>query len=127
MLRADAVIRARKSMGIGRQNKLMAAPRLHAGTDEPGAPSDGAFPIQSPWQVCLLSTSIRGQALYRAIIDSANPNKVERLERHFARHFDQLRDVVEDPDCAIYFLTSNREGRGSPAAEADRVLRLKIK
>jgi glucose/arabinose dehydrogenase len=36
----------------------------------------------------------------------------------------RLRDVVVGPDGALYITTSNRDGRGSPAASDDRILRL---
>jgi hypothetical protein len=32
--------------------------------------------------------------------------------------------VVTGPDCALYFSTSNRDGRAQVAAEDDRILRL---
>jgi glucose/arabinose dehydrogenase len=38
--------------------------------------------------------------------------------------FGRLRTVVEGPDGALYVLTSNRDGRGAPVAEDDRILRL---
>ena len=36
----------------------------------------------------------------------------------------RLRDVVVGPDGALYVATSNRDGRGSPASEDDRILRV---
>jgi glucose/arabinose dehydrogenase len=32
--------------------------------------------------------------------------------------------VAEGPDGALYFSTSNRDGRGSPAKDDDRIMRL---
>ena len=36
----------------------------------------------------------------------------------------RLRDVVVGPDGALYVATSNHDGRGSPASEDDRILRV---
>lgn len=105
----------------------MVAPLLHAGTSETWAPAGAAFASQGPWAGSLLFTGLRGQTLYRVIFDPANSAKVERLERHLVRQFGRLRDVVEGPDQALYLLTSNRDGRGSPVAQDDRVLRLRFK
>jgi glucose/arabinose dehydrogenase len=38
--------------------------------------------------------------------------------------YGRLRTVVEGPDGALYILTSNRDGRGEPVAQDDRILRL---
>ena len=38
--------------------------------------------------------------------------------------YGRLRTVVEGPDGAIYVLTSNQDGRGSPTGEDDRILRV---
>jgi glucose/arabinose dehydrogenase len=65
--------------------------------------------------------------LYRVAFDANNPRKVAAVERLFPREFGRLRDVAEGPDGAIYLLTSNRDGRGKPAADDDRVLRLLFK
>jgi glucose/arabinose dehydrogenase len=42
----------------------------------------------------------------------------------FEGEFGRVRTVVEGPDGALYALTSNRDGRGSPTDEDDRVLRI---
>ena len=38
--------------------------------------------------------------------------------------YGRLRDVAVGPDGAVYLATSNRDGRGSPADEDDRILRI---
>jgi glucose/arabinose dehydrogenase len=60
-------------------------------------------------------------------LDPTYPHKAVRLDRYFSRQFGRLRDVVEGPDRALYLLTSNRDGRGSPAPDDDRVIRLSLK
>jgi dienelactone hydrolase len=39
--------------------------------------------------------------------------------------FGRLRDVVQGPDGLLYILTSNRDGRGSPTPNDDRIIRLR--
>jgi len=36
----------------------------------------------------------------------------------------RLRDIVVRPDGALYVATTNRDGRGSPASDDDRILRV---
>jgi aldose sugar dehydrogenase len=36
----------------------------------------------------------------------------------------RIREIAEGPDGYIYFSTSNRDGRGSPAKDDDRIMRL---
>ena len=105
----------------------MVAPVIQAGTNETWAPAGATFVSQGAWAVSLLFTGLRGQTLYRVVFDPNDPNKAQTLERHFFRRFGRLRDIVEGPDKALYLLTSNHDGRGSPAADDDRVLRLMLK
>lgn len=107
--------------------EAMTPPVIHSGSSETWAPGGATFVSQGPWAGSLLFTGLRGQALYRVILDRSNPHKAERLETHFFRQFGRLRDIVEGPDKALYLLTSNHDGRGSPTPEDDRVLRIIIK
>ena len=64
---------------------------------------------------------LRGTRIIRVIL---NGRQVTSQENLLEGQFGRIRDVVEGPDGAIYFSTSNRDGRGSPAANDDRILRL---
>jgi glucose/arabinose dehydrogenase len=57
-------------------------------------------------------------------VDSTIVRRVTALERLLDGTFGSLRDVVSGPDGLIYIATNNRDGRGSPAATDDRILRL---
>jgi glucose/arabinose dehydrogenase len=105
----------------------MVPPVIHAGTSETWAPAGATFVSRGPWAGSLLFTGLRGQTLYRAVLGSNDPRKIEKFERLLYRQFGRLRDVVEGPDENLYLLTSNRDGRGSPKDDDDRVIRLSFK
>jgi glucose/arabinose dehydrogenase len=105
----------------------MLSPVIHSGSSETWAPSGATFVTAGPWSVSLLFTGLRGQSLYRVILDPNNPRKAEKAERHLYRQYGRLRDVVEGPDKALYLLTSNHDGRGSPSPDDDRVVRISFK
>ena len=102
-------------------------PVIHAGTSETWAPAGAAFATSGPWAGSLLFTGLRGQILYRLVLDPNDPRKTEKFERYFYRQFGRLRDIVEGPDGNLYLLTSNRDGRGSPKDDDDRVIRLSFR
>ncbi len=100
---------------------------LQSGTNETWAPTGAAFVTTGAWAGSLLFTGLRGQTLYRLLLDSKDPRKAQNFERHLARQLGRLRDIVEGPDKMLYLLTSNRDGRGRPAPDDDRLLRLAVK
>ena len=65
--------------------------------------------------------NLRGQTIIRVVLDG---RRVVSQERLLERQYGRIRDVAEGPDGAIYFSTSNRDGRGSPATDDDRILKL---
>lgn len=64
---------------------------------------------------------LRGAALIRVVLDG---RRVVSQERLLDKQYGRIRDVAEGPDGALYFSTSNRDGRGSPATGDDRIMRL---
>ena len=78
------------------------------------------------WQGSLLFTTLGGRALYRLTL-SADGRQVVSQERLFHNAFGRLRDVLVAPDGAVYLGTSNRDGRGSPTADDDRIIRIRAR
>lgn len=64
---------------------------------------------------------LRGQAMIRVVLDG---RRIVSQERLFEQQYGRIRDVAEGPDGALYFSTSNRDGRGTPAKDDDRILKL---
>jgi glucose/arabinose dehydrogenase len=67
---------------------------------------------------------LRGECLMRVVLDPKDPTRVVRDERLFRGEYGRIRAVTPGPDGALYFSTSNRDGRGSPTREDDRILRV---
>ncbi|MCA1615472.1 MAG: PQQ-dependent sugar dehydrogenase [Acidobacteria bacterium] len=65
--------------------------------------------------------NLRGECIIRVVLDG---RRVAGQEKLFEKQYGRIRDVAEGPDGALYFSTSNRDGRGRPAADDDRILRL---
>jgi glucose/arabinose dehydrogenase len=64
---------------------------------------------------------LRGTRLIRVVLDG---RRVVSQENLLSGTYGRIRDVAEGPDGNLYFSTSNRDGRGSPAADDDRIIRL---
>jgi glucose/arabinose dehydrogenase len=82
------------------------------------SPSGLAYFGGSLWVACL-----RGQRLYRVPVGAdgslADPAPL------FVGQYGRLRTVVAAPDGALWFTTSNRDGRGSPRDGDDRILQFR--
>lgn len=105
----------------------MVSPLIHSGDTITWAPSGATFVTQGPWAGSMLFTGLRGQTLYRLTLDPNDPRRVVSFERLLVQQYGRLRDVVEGPDGLLYVLTSNRDGRGNPMPDDDRVLRLTVR
>ena len=62
---------------------------------------------------------LRGRALYRARIEG---EKLVDLRPFFKDELGRIRDVVIGPDKLLYITTSNRDGRGRPAEDDDKII-----
>ncbi|MFE6797337.1 PQQ-dependent sugar dehydrogenase [Paenibacillus chitinolyticus] len=112
-------------------------PLLHSGKDT-WAPSGMTFIRQGPWQGRLAVAGLRGTKLLlftlepdRTSVPGAGASvpvyKLTKAEAAFAGTFGRLRSVTEGPDGSLYLLTNNRDGRGQPAGDDDKIIRLKPK
>ncbi|MBT2483386.1 MULTISPECIES: sorbosone dehydrogenase family protein [unclassified Microbacterium] len=67
----------------------------------------------------VLIANLRGERLRVVPLDDPTTN----TERHVG-DYGRLRDVVVTPDGAVWVLTNNTDGRGSPSDGDDRIIRL---
>jgi glucose/arabinose dehydrogenase len=64
---------------------------------------------------------LKGVRLIRVVLDG---RRVVTQENLLEGKYGRIRDVAEGPDGYLYFSTSNKDDRGSPAADDDRIIRL---
>ena len=64
---------------------------------------------------------LRGERIIRVVLDG---RRVVSQENLLEKKYGRIRDIAEGPDGFIYFSTSNRDGRGTPASDDDRIMRL---
>jgi glucose/arabinose dehydrogenase len=87
------------------------------------APASGAFyrgSVFPQFKGNFFFGCLRGERLIRVTLDGRRVVSQEDLIKNYGR----IRDVAEGPDGYLYFSTSNRDGRGKPAEDDDRILRL---
>lgn len=80
----------------------------------------------SEWRGNLFFGALKGEGLMRLVLDEQNPKRVVYYEKLKAVDFGRIREVMEGPDGFIYFTTSNRDGRGTPTSEDDRIFRIRF-
>ncbi len=64
---------------------------------------------------------LRSARIVRVVLDG---RKVVRQENLLEGKLGRIREIAQGPDGLIYFSTSNRDGRGSPTADDDRIMRM---
>ncbi|MFP4432495.1 MAG: PQQ-dependent sugar dehydrogenase, partial [Spirochaetaceae bacterium] len=76
------------------------------------------------WRGSFLFVTLKGSALYRLEL-SEDGGGVESQTIISQGRYGRLRDVLVNPDGVVYIATSNRDGRGDPAANDDRILMIR--
>ncbi|HLC48937.1 MAG TPA: PQQ-dependent sugar dehydrogenase [Candidatus Andersenbacteria bacterium] len=94
----------------------MEPPLAHSGEEDTWAPS-GAVVMGNT----LFFAGLRGQALYKATLSG---DHVQTITAHLQEQFGRLRSVTLGPDKQLYILTNNTDGRGTPKANDDKILRI---
>lgn len=100
-------------------------PILHTGEDT-WAPSGAVFYDSDKildWYGKYFIATLRGEHLRMLDFDLEN-NIVISSEALFAGEYGRLRNASMGPDGYLYILTSNQDGRGEPAQNDDRILRI---
>lgn len=100
---------------------------VHESGSDTWAPAGAAFyagDLFPRWQNNLFFGALRGRHLHRLALGGQEGEQVVAAERLFVGEYGRIRAVAAGPDGALYFSTSNRDGRGQPTADDDRILRL---
>ena len=64
---------------------------------------------------------LAGKRIIRVVLDG---RRVVSQENLLEQTYGRIREMEQGPDGYIYFSTSNRDGRGSPAKDDDRIMRI---
>ncbi|MFD1513747.1 PQQ-dependent sugar dehydrogenase [Halomarina rubra] len=108
----------------GEDGQFVPALASYTPTIAPGGlavyPDDGAI---DAWQGDLLFGTLSGTHLHRVRLDGDDAVTLD--ERLFEGEFGRLRTTLVGPDGHLYATTSNRDGRGSPSEDDDRLLRFR--
>lgn len=97
----------------------MVPPVYNSGPTTTWAPSGAVFVGDS-----LFFGGLRGQSLYEAVIANG---KVTTFMVHLTGIYGRLRDVVATPEGLLYVTTSNKDDRGTPTSDDDRIIRVNPK
>ena len=65
--------------------------------------------------------ALKGEAIIRLVLDG---RRIVSQDKLLEKQMGRIREIAEASDGSIYFSTSNRDGRGDPTKEDDRILRL---
>jgi aldose sugar dehydrogenase len=95
----------------------MESPIIHSGAQETWAPAGAVF-----FSGRIFFVGLRGEALYEVVLDEQGVTG--EIMAHFENEFGRLRDVAVDTEGNLHIATSNRDGRGTPGLNDDRIIKV---
>ncbi len=95
----------------------MRSPVLQSGSSDTWAPASALYHNGS-----IFWGGLRGEALYEAVISNAGGTPA--LKVHLLHQYGRIRTVQKGPDGFLFVTTSNQDGRGTPVADDDRIIRI---
>ena len=104
---------------LGYEDPITTWPTSEASPSGAAILKNGEIP---QWEGDLFVAALRGQRLWRLELgpDGGVTGREELLKGEVGR----IRNVVQAPDGSLWVTTSNLDGRGSPAPQDDRIIRL---
>jgi glucose/arabinose dehydrogenase len=105
--------------GFGRGSGRGFADPLVAWTTAEASPSGVAIAGNTAVVACL-----RGQRLYAVELDRRTGRATGTPQPLLQEEYGRLRTVVTAPDGSLWVTTSNKDGRGTPQPDDDRILRI---
>jgi glucose/arabinose dehydrogenase len=104
---------------LGYEDPITTWPTSEASPSGAAILKNGEIP---QWEGDLFVAALRGQRLWRLELspDGGVTGREELLRGEVGR----IRNVVQAPDGSLWVTTSNLDGRGSPAPQDDRIIRL---
>jgi glucose/arabinose dehydrogenase len=94
----------------------MIAPAVHSGATKTWAPASLVYVDGK-----LYFGALMGKALYEVALDGT---RIASVREYLVGEYGRIRTVRVGPDNLLYVTTSNTDGRGSPAADDDKIIRI---
>lgn len=76
------------------------------------------------WENSLLMAVLKDAMLVQMKLNDTGDKIVGKEKKYFEGQFGRLRDLCISPEGKVYVATSNRDGRGNPAAVDDRIIEI---
>jgi aldose sugar dehydrogenase len=75
------------------------------------------------WKNSLLVTSLKGSRVTQLALN-ATGDKITKTTDFYTNTYGRLRDICISPDGKVYIATSNKDGRGFPKADDDKIIEI---